>query len=371
MKKSIGIFRRNQSASTEKINAYVEIVGSSNPRLNAMAKDARLSIRAILRKHYSKVGITIVDDMADLEKLAAKKPDIVVLGMKLVLLDPSQSYDDSPKVWLSTYLKENGIEFTGSDTDALIVEFDKPEAKQMVINAGLQSSAYFISRINQPTFNHSLRFPLFVKPTNRGDSKGIDDRSVVYSQAELESKIRSIHSECSSDALIEEYLSGREFSVAVIRQTNSDELLAMPIEITAPTDKKGNSFLSEAVKSADSERVLAVNDIKLKDAINTLAIGVFTVLGSRDYGRIDMRLDAQGIPNFIEANLMPGLSDHGYLSRCFYINQHINYSDMILSVVDLGLRRVMKLPAEILPTILPTNSREAAVAHLAADAPHL
>jgi D-alanine-D-alanine ligase len=339
MKNPLAVFRSVRKAPLEKIDKYIEIVGSSNPRLNAMAEDSQLTMLAALSKRYAKVAITIVDDMAGLERLVAKEPDLVVLGMKLVLLNPSKSYDDSPKVWLSSYLKEKNINFTGSDTEALALEFDKHEAKQKVIDADLQSSAYFISRINQLTFKHTLRFPLFVKPTNRGDSKGIDEKSVVYSQLELESKILSIHNDCSSDALIEEYLPGREFSVAVIKRPNSDELLAMPIEITAPADKQGNSFLSESVKEADSEKVLAISNPELKDAINALAVGVFRALGSRDYGRIDMRLDSLGTPSFIEANLMPGLSDHGYLSRCFYINERIGYDDMILSIINLGLER--------------------------------
>jgi D-alanine-D-alanine ligase len=321
------------------IDKYIEIVGSSNPRLNAMATDAIETIRTVLSKKYTKVGNTVVDNMADLEALVAKKPDLVILGMKLVLLDPAMGYDDSRKVWLSDYLEEHAIAYTGSSTAALTIEFDKPVAKQKVMDASLQSSKYFISSIKQPIFEHNLEFPLFVKPTNRGDSKGIDEMSVVYTQPELEAKITSIHAGCSSDALIEEYLSGREFSVAVIAQA-SGNLLAMPVEITTPADAKGNSFLSEAVKDADTEQVLAIDDDLLKDKLNALAIGVFEALGSRDYGRIDMRLDSRGEPNFIEANLMPGLSDHGYLSRCFAINEDIGYEDMILSIADLGIQRV-------------------------------
>lgn len=321
------------------INTYIEVVGSSNPRLNAMEPDARETVRAVLSEKYAKVGTTIVDTMADLDALVAKKPDLVILGMKLVLLDPAKGYDDSPKMWLSDYLEQHGIAYTGSDTMALTIEFDKPVAKQKVMDAALQSSAYFISAIKQPVFVHNLEFPLFVKPTNRGDSKGIDEQSVVYSQSELEAKITAIHRECSSDALIEEYLSGREFSVAVIRQ-ESGSLLAMPIEITSPADTKGNSFLSEAVKSADVERVLAVDDAALREKLNALAIGVFDALGSRDYGRIDMRLDGMGAPSFIEANLMPGLSNHGYLSRCFAINQDVSYEDMILRIASLGAQRI-------------------------------
>jgi len=323
---------------------YIEIVGSTNPRINAMARDSQLTMQAVLSVYYTKVRITHVDNMADLEALAAKRPDLVVLGMKLVLLDPSVSYDDSPKMWLSDYLAAHGINFTGSDTAALKLEFDKPMAKQAVIDAGLQSAAYFISPIVRPVTRHNLRFPLFVKPTNRGDSKGIDEMSVVHTEAELQAKIQAIHSGCSSDALIEEYLPGREFSVAVIRQPRSEDLLAMPIEISSPVDAKGNAFLSEAVKTSDSEVVLPVTDTVLKDNLNTLAIGVFKALGSQDYGRIDMRLNADGIPCFIEANLMPGLSDHGYLLRCFNQNKHTSYEDMILSIIRLALERSVVHP---------------------------
>jgi len=327
------------ATSNEKINKYVEIVGSTNRRLNAMGESSRLTVLTTLSKQYTKVAITTVGTMADLEELVAKKPDLVVLGTKLILLDPSKSYDDSPKIWLSDYLKKHNIMFTGSETDALVLEFDKQDAKQKVLDAGLQSSAYFISKVSQPTFSHSLTFPLFVKPTNRGNGKGIDEQSVVYSDLELQSKIASIHTDLDSDALVEEYLPGREFSVAVIKQPGSKGLLAMPVEITAPTDEKGNSFLSEAVKAADAEQVLAVDTPELKNALNTLAIGVFETLGSRDYGRIDIRLDALGNPSFIEANLMPGLSDHGYLSRCFSMNEHIGYEEMILRIVALGVQR--------------------------------
>jgi D-alanine-D-alanine ligase len=325
--------------SVAKTPLYIEIVGSTNPRINAMSRDSQLSMLAVLEKHYTKVRITHVDTMEDLEMLVAKRPHLVVLGMKLVLLDDSVSYDESPKVWLSDYLAEHGITFTGSDTDALMLEFDKPVAKQAVIDAGLQSAAYFISPITKPATSHTLQFPLFVKPTNRGDSKGIDEMSVVHTNEALWAKIDAIHAECVSDALVEEYLPGREFSVAVMRQPRSRSLLAMPLEITSPADAHGNTFLSEAVKVADIEQVLPVTEPALKSALNSLAIGVFKALGARDYGRIDMRLDAEGIPRFIEANLMPGLSDHGYMIRCLSMGQRTSYEYMILSIVRLALER--------------------------------
>lgn len=308
-----------------------------------MSRSSQLTVQAALRKQYTKVMITVVDDTNDLKNLASKRPDLVVPGMKILKLDPSKGFGDNSKIWLSDFLNENGICFTGSDKNAMCLEMNKPLAKQQVLNAGLQTPQYFISTLETPSFEHKLAYPLFVKPTSSGGSKGIDEKSVVYTQAELESKISSLHTERQSDVLVEEYLPGREFSVAVVRQPFTNDLLAMPIEIIAPADSNGKSFLSVAVKSADSEKTIAVPDSKLSDSIKTLAINVFETLGARDYGRIDIRLNSKGIPSFIEANLMPGLSTHGYLARCLFTNQGISYGNMILSIVDLSARRLPSL----------------------------
>jgi D-alanine-D-alanine ligase len=63
------------------------------------------------------------------------------------------------------------------------------------------------------------------------------------------------------------------------------------------------------------------------------------VLGGRDYGRIDLRLDANGAPYFIEANLTPGLSERGYLARCYKYDEKKEYDDMIYRIVDLAFER--------------------------------
>jgi len=335
---------------SKKTYGHIEIVGSSNLRLSAISIGSAKTVKEVLDKHYAKVSITMIDSLHDLEQLVLRRPDLVILGMKSILLEPEKSYDDSRKLWLSDYLKKYGVNFTGSETEALKMEFDKPIAKQTVTDAGLESSSFFVSKIGYHKPLHSLNYPLFVKPCDRGASKGIDEDSVVYNQSQLESKIESIHRLYASDALVEEYLEGREFSVAVIAQPNSNKFLTLPIEITSPADTKGNSFLSENVKELDTEVVLAVTDQRIKEDIEALAMGVFKALGSRDYGRIDMRLNSRGVPSFIEANLMPGLSNHGYLSRCYGLNMQVSYPDMILSIVRLALGRAKPLKTSIMPT---------------------
>ena len=98
-----------------------------------------------------------------------------------------------------------------------------------------------------------------------------------------------------------------------------------------------------------------------------MAINVFKALGARDYGRIDIRLNAHGTPNFIEANLMPGLSNHGYLSRCFLLNKHFAYEEMIASIVELAFKRVATgmLAEASSPTILESVLDETLAAPIA------
>lgn len=134
----------------------------------------------------------------------------------------------------------------------------------------------------------------------------------------------------------------------------------MPVEILSPPDSNGNSFLSKAIKHADLEKVYAVSDPELKGRLNALAIRVFEELGARDYGRIDLRLDSLGNPSFMEANLTPGLSNHGYLSRCFLANAHIDYHDMILQIVGLALGRNKRSMIHVMPSESPLDIIDAA-----------
>ena len=212
-----------------------------------MSKKTQLSVLTTLQKKYTRVETTIVDTLQDLEALVAKRPDLVILGRRRINLKPLEGSTESRKLWISDYLSENNINFAGSGTNPLRLQLDKPVAKQHILDAGLQSAAYFISTMKAPAFHHDLTFPLFVKPTDCGQSKGVDEQSVVHTHEELEAKILSIHGDYRSDALVEEYLSGREFSVAVVEDADGS-CTAMPIEIMSPKDGNGYTFLSSAVK---------------------------------------------------------------------------------------------------------------------------
>lgn len=336
-----------------KINQHIEIVRTSIVGLSSMSETSCEAITQVLAKHYARVGVSTVNDPADLQNLVSSRPDLVFLGMKYITNDSALAmYDD--KIWLTDYLDEHDIAYTGSGQKAHELELDKPKAKQHLLNAGLKTSAFYEILRDQPLKeeNISLNYPLFIKPTNRGGGLGIDSDSVAHNFEQLQTKVRSLREDFRSDALVEEYLPGREFSVAILKDEVRAEYSTMPLELIAPLSDKGVRILSAQVKSEDSESFLRVDDSAIKLQINDLALRAFQVLGARDYGRIDIRLDASGTPQFLEANLIPSLIEgYGNFPKACLLNLGLDYESMILSIVKLGMAR--NISVEEIPYLLP------------------
>lgn len=319
----------------QKINKHIEIVRSSVPSLSSMSQQSCDGIFDVLSDNYAQVGVSTVNNLDDLMQLISLSPDLVFLGMKYI---PSAN----GRIWLTEYLDNNGISYTGSNMPAHKLELNKQLAKQCVIDNGLNTSKFYVAFQNLPQLRASmhLTFPLFIKPTDKGGGLGIDSSSVAHNFEQLESKILSISTDFQSDSLVEQYLSGREFSVAILKDIDSERLSLMPLELIAPADARGDRILSAAVKSADTESFVKVTDIEIKNEICTLAANVFRAIGARDYGRIDIRMDASGKPQFLEANLLPSLiKDYGNFPKACMLNAGLEYESMILKIVELAFLR--------------------------------
>lgn len=338
-----------------KSNKHIEIVRSTTKGLSSISKVSCDAIVAVLAKHFTKVGVTHVNTVADLQSLVATRPDLVFLGMEFIPANPILGLADPSRIWLSDVFDSHAISYTGSGQAAHELQRDKPLAKQKVLDANHLTAAFCVIKQGQSLHKKDvpLQFPLFVKPTNRGGGLGIDSDSVAHNFEQVRSKVHSIINKLQSDALIEEYLPGREFSVAILKDEYSAELLAMPIELIAPPDKNGSRLLSGRIKSLNAEQALGVTDPVLKAKVVALALAVFRALGARDYGRIDIRLDAAGMPHFLEANLIPSLiKGYGSFPKACVLNVGLEFEPMILQIVKLGLARKMGNAANAVePTI--------------------
>lgn len=324
-----------------KIEKRIEIIRSNNSRLSSLSEQSCSSIYNVLKKHYVSVGVTTINKSSDLKKILEADPDLAFMGINYVALNSRLLPNGYKKRWVSEYLEKNDVAYTGSPKGARRLESNKAWAKQAVSEAGLDTARHFVSG-NTSLFSRRprLNYPVFIKPVDRGGGLGIDSGSLARNSYEMKLKVRSIAKIFHSSSIVEEYLPGREFSVAILKKEWSDGYNLMPLELIAPQDLNGARFLSSEVKSGNTEDFTAVNDPDLRLKVNELALNVFLALGARDYGRIDIRLDRHEVPHFIEANLTPSLiAGYGSFPKACMLNIGLGYEQMILTIVRLAMLR--------------------------------
>jgi len=184
----------------------------------------------------------------------------------------------------------------------------------------MQYSSFFITKSNQYVQdNLPLDFPLFIKPLYEGDSRGIDSNSLVFNFNDYQRKVCSIFKNQGTVSLVEKYLNGKEYTVAIFQDFKTDSYQVYPIELLAERNINGDRILGFLDKVADKELLLKIENKDIKNKISKLALDSFKALGAKGYGRIDIKMDEKGIPYFLEANLIPGLGT-GYLYKCYKIN---------------------------------------------------
>lgn len=294
-------------------------------------------VASTLEKYFREVRLSFLENEQDLEAVVNRRPDLVFVGLKQL---PSTT--GSP-IDVVEYLERNGITVSGSGPIAMEHERDKTKAKDLVLKAGLDSSPYFMAQKGQYTSETKLpiEFPLFIKPHNRGDGFGVDEASVVRNFNEFQQKIDQLAEEGVTDALVEKYFSGREFTVAVLRDTATKDLMVMPIEQLPRENAHGDKIIGHAMKSAEQETSVGpLEQGKIRESVIKLARSTFETVGARDYGRIDMRLDDNEIPHFLEMNLIPNLvKGSGNFTKAFAMNTDETYDELLLRIVNLAFAR--------------------------------
>lgn len=336
----------------------IEIVRSSETGLSSISQKSAAGIHKVLNKHYDDVKITIINNLADLEAVISRRPDLVFLGVKSIPAHYELGFADPEMIWISDYLEENGITYTGSGRVAHELESNKALSKQRVIGAGLLTSPFTVIDRKQTRnkIDYPFNFPVFIKPTSRGGGLGIDSQSLARNHQQLWTKVTSLVEKYNSDSLIEEHLPGREYSVAILKKLDEPGHFIMPIEMVAPVDENGHRMLSRKVKKSDAETRYLIDDPKLKIAISELAMDVFSLISARDFGRIDIRLDRHDRPNFLEANLMPSLvEDSGSFPMACSLIMNMSHESMVMDIVRLALARKVEEYQNLTEDIVTNN----------------
>ena len=320
-----------------KVNKSIEIVVVHNPGEKNFHQDnvgiilEENKILKILSKRYANVLITKINSRKDLDKLLKRKPDLVFSGVKYFNFDKK-------KIWLNECLDKHDIPYIASSKTALDNESDKNIAKKLILKAKIKTANFFVTSPGKHQTKSSIpiSFPLFIKPIKGGDSRGIDSNSVVSNFLSFTKKVLEIKKKYNLSSLVETYLPGKEYSVGIFQDSINGTLRAMPIEIIVKRNTNGHCILDFDIKKDDEEKVIAVNNVKIFKKLSKLAKESFKALGGKSLGRIDIKMNQNGVPHFMEANLMPGLRK-GYFYRSCLLNLHMSYDDMIFNIANTGL----------------------------------
>lgn len=316
----------------------IEIITTPNEKLKETGFGAMNACHGVLnsmRKMGYAVNLTVCRTVDDLDAVIARKPDSVVLAVKYIPIDN----DDD--IWLADYFMQYDINFTGSLRDVLEFDSNKVLAKNYLQNKGVATAKYFTTIPSQYRCESELpiKFPLFLKPIGGANGNGVDDLSFVTNFLEFENKVSSLHELFGTPILVEEYLDGREFTVAVIRKSDG-ELIVSPIEIIPPTSKNGLRILGEKVKGENSEELKKIKCSEIRGKVTQLAIDAFIHLGVRDFGRIDIKANGKGDYFFIEANLVPGMTpDSSYFPKSCEIEHGFTYDEVVQLILESALCR--------------------------------
>lgn len=290
------------------------------------------------------VRLNVCKSKACLHDVVKRNPELVILAVKYI---PVNNEGD---IWLSDYLARHGINYTGSSRDVLEFDSNKVLAKTHLTNKGINTANYFIAIPGQYKKESDLpiRFPLFLKPLDAANGNGIDDLSFVANFTDYESKVVSLYDTFNQPILVEEYLDGREFTVAVINTPN-EKLIISAVEVIPPTSTNGLRILGAQAKKDDSEKIIKIDDNEVKSRVTALAIDAFNTLGARDFGRIDIKTNKSGECFFMEANLVPGMTyGSSYFPEACDIAHDIAYDNVIELLLAGGLARASStMPPDI------------------------
>ncbi|HHY97995.1 MAG TPA: ATP-grasp domain-containing protein [Firmicutes bacterium] len=202
-----------------------------------------------------------------------------------------------------------GVPYTGSDPLTLSLALDKSLAKMVMKARGIPTPKFAVVRNEHDFPKINLKFPIFIKPAYEGSSKGIRDSCKVDDQDQLLQQVNWALNTYHQPVLLEEFLPGREFTVGIL---GNDELQVFPVmEIRPKKDISPEGFVySFETKSQNLEQFLCPAPIPkaLERKIKNIAVRAFRALECRDMARVDVRLDGNDNPFFLEINPLPGLS---------------------------------------------------------------
>jgi D-alanine-D-alanine ligase len=233
-----------------------------------------------------------------------------------------------------------GIGYTFSDPLVCAATLDKAVAKRLVREAGLPTPKFHVVSEDADAALVNLRYPLFAKPVAEGTGKGIAAHSLVETPRQLAAVCAELRRRFAQPVLVEEFLPGREFTVAVLETGPAARVLGT-MEI-AIRPEVGSAIYSYETKERCEQlvRYTRLRPGPLRRKVEDLALASYRALECRDAGRVDIRCDRRGSPSFMELNPLPGLHPTHSDLPMIAAQEDMSYAGLLDGIIRSAARRL-------------------------------
>jgi D-alanine-D-alanine ligase len=300
---------------------------------------------ALERLGHEVQNLGVRDELAPLRRALYEWKPHVVFNL-LEEFRGQAAYDQN----VVSYLELMQAAYTGCNPRGLILARDKALSKKVLhyhrIRAPAFASAPRGRRFRRP---RRLSFPLIVKSLVEEASTGIAHASVVHADDKLEERVRFIHDQFETDAIVEEYVPGRELYVGLLGNQRVTVFPPWEIDLTGlPPDaprivtrrlKLDPGYQRKHGITADRAQGLADDLLR---RIETTSKRIYRALGLDGCARLDFRLGAGGELYFLEANPNPDIAmveEFASAARA----AGFSYDELIQKMLNLGLSRAARI----------------------------
>ncbi|MFQ3459346.1 ATP-grasp domain-containing protein [Bradyrhizobium sp. UFLA01-814] len=234
-----------------------------------------------------------------------------------------------------TMLEMAGIPYTGPGPLGAALEVDKVITKKLIRDGGVSTPNFRVMRRGTEGTG-GLRFPVVVKPRYESTSLGLQ---LVHESTGLRQAVEMIVTQYAQDALVEEYIDGREICVALL---GNEEIEVLPPVEHDFGDRETRFITLEDKKhmgAAEPQKICpAQMGSELATMLRDLSVATFRACLGRDYARVDFRIDSSGRPFVLEINFCPSLNNtHSYVRAA--TTGGYSFSNLVNRILDLAHKR--------------------------------
>jgi len=202
-----------------------------------------------------------------------------------------------------------GIAYTFSDPLVMSLTLHKGMTKRVIRDAGVPTCDFVVAANPSDCENLAFAPPYFIKPVAEGTGKGITPASIVRSRDALAGAVAGLLVEFHQPVLVEAYLPGREFTTGIVGTGDAAKAIGSIEVILLDRAEQGvYSYVNkENCEELVEYRLVTGDEDPVVREAEKVALDAWKILGCRDAGRIDLRCDAAGHPQFIEVNPLAGI----------------------------------------------------------------